>query len=76
MTKYLKANYDVSESGNFFVRVWFLMLALGGLGHQLHLPKLFLSYWTCALIVVVALMLQKNHVTRWKFSDNKDIYKG
>ena len=35
-----------------FVDPWIIMLCLGGLGHQLALPVLFISYWPCVLFVI------------------------
>lgn len=40
-----------------FADGWVLMLALGGISHINHLPRLALSYWTCVLIVVIAIAI-------------------
>lgn len=41
-----------------FARAYFLMLALGGLAHQLHHSWLAIGYWSSWLVAFIALMLQ------------------
>lgn len=38
-----------------FFDAWIIMLALGGLAHRLHTPRLSLDYFTCVLINVLAI---------------------
>lgn len=46
-----------SALGAIFGDSWILMLALGGLSHQLHVPRLALAYWSCVLIVIVGIAI-------------------
>jgi hypothetical protein len=45
-----------------FVDATIFMLALGGLSHQLHQPRLALAYWSCWLITVICSALFDNGI--------------
>lgn len=38
-----------------FIDGFVLMLALGGLSHQLHKPHIAIAYWSCVLIALAAM---------------------
>lgn len=40
-----------------FFDAWVIMMCLGGLSHQQHLPRLALSYWSCLLIIVISIAI-------------------
>lgn len=50
------AKYRIRDVHSFF-DAWILMLALGGLSHQLHIPRLAISYWSAWLVMIVSICL-------------------
>jgi hypothetical protein len=50
---YIKQDYTagsgIANIISLFARPWIVMLALGGVGHRMHLPFLYLDYWTVFL---------------------------
>jgi hypothetical protein len=44
----------IAQVSSRFVDGWIIMLALGGLSHQLNIPTLAIGYWSCVLIQLIA----------------------
>ena len=47
----------IGQTASAFFDGYIAMLALGNLSHQLDVPQLALSYWSCALIQIIAIAL-------------------
>lgn len=55
-----------------FSRPWIAMLALGGVGHRMHLPFLFIDYWTVFLAVLALRMVtSQNHTSKFKAAQSR-----
>jgi hypothetical protein len=58
----MTAEIFIAYIAGSIVDSYIVMLALGGLSHQLHKPSLALAYWSCWLIVVIAYALFDNGI--------------
>lgn len=47
----------VNQILNPFFDAWILMLALGGISSQLHIPRLAIGYWPSLLIIIASIVL-------------------
>lgn len=47
----------IAQFSSPFVDGWIIMLALGGLSHQLNIPSLAIGYWSCVLIQLIAIAI-------------------
>jgi uncharacterized membrane protein YadS len=49
------------------LQAWISMLALGGLGHRLHIPQLLhIGYWDVLLAYCALVIVRSSTPSRWK----------
>lgn len=76
MSRIIKAEPG-SVGASFFVRMtadpFILMLALGGLSHQLNKPQIAIGFWPCLLLVIAIQSISPSHVTKWKIEEDSKL---